>query len=60
MVLMGAGFLVGVLAISDAFNVVPKPLFSLIPFVNGVAALIFCAGLPVAFIARRDIPQRFP
>jgi uncharacterized membrane protein YagU involved in acid resistance len=41
-------------------NVVPKPHFSPIPFVNGVAALIFCVGIPVAFIARRYIPQRFP
>jgi uncharacterized membrane protein YagU involved in acid resistance len=41
-------------------NVVPKPHFSPTPFVNGVAALIFCVGIPVAFIARRYIPQRFP
>lgn len=40
-------------------NVVPKPHFSPVPFVNGVAALIFCVGIPVAFIARRYIPQRF-
>lgn len=40
-------------------NVVPKPHFSPVPFVNGVAALIFCVGIPVAFIARRHIPKRF-
>jgi uncharacterized membrane protein YagU involved in acid resistance len=41
-------------------HVVPKPHFSPVLFVNGVAALIFCVGIPVAFIARRYIPQQFP
>jgi hypothetical protein len=40
-------------------KVVPKPHFSSIAFVNGVAALIFCVGIPVAFISRRFLPQRF-
>jgi hypothetical protein len=30
----------------------------LIPFINGVAALVFCIGIPLAFIARRYVPQR--
>jgi hypothetical protein len=57
MILAGAVLLVGVLDIS---NVVPKPQLSPIPFANGVTALIFCVGIPVALIARRYIPQRFP
>jgi len=39
-------------------NVVPRPKFMLIPFINGVAALIFCIGIPLAFIARRHISQQ--
>jgi hypothetical protein len=40
-------------------NVGPRPLFPpLIPFVNGVAALIICIGIPLAFIARRYVPQQ--
>jgi hypothetical protein len=58
-VIAGVGLLIGVLGIANAFNVVPKPHFSPIPFVNGVAVLIFCVGIPVAFIGRRYIPQRF-
>jgi hypothetical protein len=55
MVLAGAGLLVGVLNLSDAF------LFHGLHGVpNGVAALIFCVGIPIAFITRRYIPQRFP
>jgi hypothetical protein len=39
-------------------NIGPRPLFPpLIPFINGVAALIVCIGIPLAFIARRYIPQ---
>lgn len=30
-----------------------RPLPPLIPFINGVGALIVCIGLPLAFIARR-------
>jgi hypothetical protein len=30
----------------------------LVPFVNGVAALVFCIGIPLAFIARRYVPQK--
>jgi hypothetical protein len=40
-------------------KVVPKPHFSPVPFVNGVAALIVCVGIPVALIARRYVPQQF-
>ncbi|WP_263365965.1 DUF1440 domain-containing protein [Edaphobacter bradus] len=31
----------------------PRPTPPLIPLINGVAALIFCIGIPVALIARR-------
>jgi hypothetical protein len=33
----------------------PHPLPQLIPLVNGVAALIFCIGIPIALIARRYV-----
>jgi len=36
----------------------PRPTPSLIPLVNGVAALILFIGIPVAFIARRYIPYK--
>jgi hypothetical protein len=40
-------------------KVPPRPPFPpLVPFVNGVAALVFCIGIPLAFIARRYIPQQ--
>jgi hypothetical protein len=40
-------------------KVPPTPPFPpLVPFINGVAALVFCIGIPLAFIARRYIPQR--
>ena len=35
-----------------------RPAPPLIPFVNGVAALVFCIGIPLAFIARRYVPQQ--
>jgi hypothetical protein len=35
-----------------------RPMPPLIPFINGVAALVFCIGIPLAFIARRYVPQR--
>ena len=35
-----------------------RPTPPLIPFINGVAALVFCIGIPLAFIARRYVPQR--
>jgi hypothetical protein len=39
-------------------RVPPRPPFPpLVPFVNGVAALVFCIGIPLAFIARRYLPQ---
>jgi hypothetical protein len=41
-------------------RVVPKPHFVPVPFVIGVAALVFCVGIPVALIARRYIPQSVP
>jgi hypothetical protein len=31
----------------------PRPAPRLIPFLNGVAALVFCIGIPIALIARR-------
>jgi len=37
-----------------------RPTPPLIPLINGVAALIFCIGIPLAFIARRYIPQQIP
>jgi hypothetical protein len=40
-------------------RVVPKPHFSPVPFANGVAALVFLVGLPVALIGRRYLPQQF-
>ena len=35
-----------------------RPLPPLVPLINGVAALVFCIGIPLAFIARRYVPQR--
>jgi hypothetical protein len=35
-----------------------RPTPPLIPLLNGVAALVFCIGIPLAFIARRYIPQQ--
>jgi len=35
-----------------------RPTPPLVPFINGVAALIFCIGIPTAFIARRYIPYK--
>jgi hypothetical protein len=35
-----------------------RPAPPLIPLINGVAALIFCIGIPLAFIARRYVPQQ--
>ena len=35
-----------------------RPTPPLIPLINGVAALVFCIGIPLAFIARRYVPQR--
>jgi hypothetical protein len=41
-------------------RVAPRPPFPpLVPFVNGVAALVVCIGIPLAFIARRYTPQKF-
>ncbi len=40
-------------------RVAPRPLFPpLVPFINGVAALIFCIGIPLGLIARRYVPQQ--
>jgi hypothetical protein len=36
----------------------PRPTPPLIPLVNGVAALIFCIGIPTALIARHYIPYK--
>jgi hypothetical protein len=35
-----------------------RPAPPLVPLINGVAALVFCIGIPLAFIARRYVPQR--
>jgi hypothetical protein len=35
-----------------------RPMPPLVPLVNGVAALVFCIGIPLALIARRYVPQR--
>jgi len=35
-----------------------RPLPPLIPFINGVAALILFVGIPTALIARRYIPYK--
>jgi hypothetical protein len=35
-----------------------RPTPPLIPLINGVAALVFCIGIPLAFIARRYVPQK--
>ena len=37
-----------------------RPTPPLISLINGVAALVFCIGIPLAFIARRYVPQRIP
>jgi hypothetical protein len=34
-----------------------RPTPPLVPLINGVAALVFCIGIPLAFIARRYVPQ---
>ncbi len=36
----------------------PRPTPPLIPLINGVAALVFCIGIPIALIARRYIPYK--
>jgi hypothetical protein len=35
-----------------------RPTPPLVPLINGVAALVFCIGVPLAFIARRYVPQQ--
>ncbi len=35
----------------------PRPTPPLIPLINGVAALIFCIGIPIALIARHYVPH---
>jgi hypothetical protein len=35
-----------------------RPTPPLVPLINGVAALVFCIGIPLAFIARRYIPKQ--
>jgi hypothetical protein len=34
-----------------------RPTPPLVPLINGVAALVFCIGIPLAFIARRFVVQ---
>jgi hypothetical protein len=38
----------------------PRPTPPLIPLINGVAALIFCIGIPTALLARHHIPYKNP
>ena len=35
-----------------------RPMPPLVPLVNGIAALVFCIGIPLAFIARRYVPRQ--
>ena len=35
-----------------------RPTPPIVPLINGVAALVFCIGIPLAFIARRYVPQQ--
>lgn len=35
-----------------------RPTPPLVPLINGVAALVFCIGIPLAFIARRCVSQQ--
>jgi hypothetical protein len=35
-----------------------RPIPPLIPLINGVAALVFCIGIPLAFIARRYVHRK--
>jgi uncharacterized membrane protein SirB2 len=35
-----------------------RPTPPLVSLINGVAALVFCIGIPLAFIARRYVSQR--
>jgi hypothetical protein len=35
-----------------------RPMPPLVPLINGVAALVFCIGIPLAFIARRYVPRQ--
>jgi hypothetical protein len=35
-----------------------RPMPPLVPLINGVAALVFCIGIPLAFIARRYVAQQ--
>src|SRR5271154_5642776 len=37
-----------------------RPTPPLVPLINGVAALIFCIGIPTALLARRYIPYKNP
>jgi hypothetical protein len=36
----------------------PRPTPPLVPLINGVAALIVCIGIPLAFIARRYVAEQ--
>jgi hypothetical protein len=38
-------------------NVIPRPHYSLFPFINGLGASIFLIGIPTALIARRFLPS---
>ncbi len=36
----------------------PRPTPPPVPLINGIAALVFCIGIPIALIARRYIPYK--
>jgi hypothetical protein len=61
--LYGALFGVGLYVVMN-YIVLPlskiglRPTPPLVPLVNGVAALVFFIGIPLAFIARRYVPQQ--
>ena len=40
------------------FKIGLRPMPPLVPLINGVAALVFCIGIPLVFIARRYVPQQ--
>ena len=37
-----------------------RPTPPLVPLINGVAALVFCIGIPLAFMARRFVAPQIP
>ena len=61
--LYGSFYGIGVYAVMNYIvlplsKIGPRPHPPLVPFINGVAALIVCIGIPIALIARRYVPQK--